>query len=153
SDLDTGFAAEVQSGALRAGKLDDGQTTDIAISWVTACAQRGEPFCLRLNYQDAHFPYEIAKEAERPFQPCAIDFPASFLGYPADKVDVVRNAYYNALHESDRQIGRLVEALQSLGRLDDTILVVYGENGEAFYENGAVCHAGIPVEPAIRVAC
>jgi arylsulfatase A-like enzyme len=153
SDLDTGFADEIRSGGLRAGKLDDAQTTDVAMSWVSKRAGRDEPFCLRINYQNAHFPYEIAAGAARPFQPCAIDFPASFLGYPEDKVEIVRNAYYNALHESDRQVGRLVDALRRLGRLDDTVFVVYGENGEAFHENGAVCHAGIPVEPAIRVAC
>src|SRR5262249_20568926 len=78
---------------------------------------------------------------------------ASFLDYPSGKTPIVRNAYFNAVHECDRQIGRLVEALDRLGCRDNTILVVYGDNGEAFHENGTVTHAREPVEPALRVAC
>ena len=49
-------------------------------------------------------------------------------------------------------MGRLVGALSELGLLADTILVVTGENGEAFHELGSVGHARQPIEPAIRVA-
>jgi arylsulfatase A-like enzyme len=37
--------------------------------------------------------------------------------------------------------------------LDKMIIVVYGENGEAFHEKGLVTHAQDPIESAIRVAC
>ena len=152
-DRDPGLAAEVRAGFLRAGKLDDARTVDVALAWAAAQVRRGAPFLLRLNFQDPHFPYEIGDGRPRPFRPCALDFPASFLDYPADKVDVVRNAYYNALHESDAQLGRLVAGLRRLGVLDESILAVYGENGEAFHENGGICHAGPPIEPMLRVAC
>lgn len=149
---DTGFAVEVQSGALRAGSLDDRQTADEALRWIRAQVRQGKPFFVNINFQSSHFPYELPTDCPRPFQPCTIDFDASFLAYPREKIPVVRNAYYNALYECDRQLGRLVETLRELGQLDRTILVVMGENGEAFYENGAVSHAGRPVEPAVRVA-
>ncbi len=62
-----------------------------------------------------------------------------------------KNAYYNALHYADAQIGRLVLFLKAQ-RIDDrTLLVIVGDHGEAFGESGVVAHAGSPVEAAIRV--
>jgi arylsulfatase A-like enzyme len=150
---DVGFTSALRNKELTRGKLTDQHTTDTAIAWITEQVGKEKEFCLCINFQSSHFPYNLPADRERPFQPCAIDFDASFLNYPKDKVDVVRNAYYNALHESDKHLGRVVAALRSLGRLEDTILVVVGENGEAFWENGTVTHGREPVEPTLRVAC
>lgn len=149
---DTGFAHEVAIGALRGGSMDDSHTAERAMEWIRERNRRNERFFLTMNFQSSHFPYFIADECPRPFTPHVMDFDASFVRFPIEKVDVVRNAYYNAVHECDRQLGRMVESLREQGLLDDTILVVMGENGEAFYENGAVTHAGPPVEPCIHVA-
>jgi len=67
-------------------------------------------------------------------------------------MQLVRIAYWNALRFIDEQIGKLVDALAADGRLDDTILVVYGENGESFGEGGRAMHAAEPVEAGVRVA-
>jgi arylsulfatase A-like enzyme len=150
---DVGFVSALRHKEITRGKLTDLHTADTAVTWITEQAGKGKAFCLCVNFQSSHFPYNLPDDRERPFQPCAIDFDASFLNYPEDKVGVVRNAYYNALHESDRHLGRVVATLRSLGRLDDTILVVVGENGEAFWENGTVTHGREPVEPTLRVAC
>jgi arylsulfatase A-like enzyme len=149
---DIGFAHEVAIGALRGGTLDDSHTTDRAIAWMKERAGRNERFFLTMNFQSSHFPYVIPEDVPRPFAPHTIDFDASFVSYPEEKTPVMRNAYYNAIHECDRQLGRIVEALRESQQLDNTILVVLGENGEAFHENGAVTHAGAPVEPCIHVA-
>ncbi len=150
---DTGFANEVRGGALRAGKLDDADTMDAAIAWIHKQAMIDARFFLYIALQNAHFPYEISPAADRPFRPCEIDFSVSFLTYPIDKVDVMRNAYYNALHDSDRQLKRLLDELAALRMMDDVIVVVYGDNGEAFHENGIVTHAQAPIEPCVRVGC
>lgn len=153
SSLDVGLADAVKRGKLRAGVLDDAHTTDVAIEWITEQARQDRPFFLSINFQSSHFPYDIPPEAARPFEPCALDFEASFLGYPQEKTPIVRNAYYNALHESDRCLGRLMQMLDRLHLRDDTLVVVYGENGEAFHENGVVTHARAPFEPQVHVAC
>lgn len=142
-----------RDGVLRSGSMDDAATTDKAISWITDQVEKGSPFFLAMNIQNSHFPYDISPGAPKPFHPGTIEFETSFFQYPKDKVEVIRNAYYNSLHETDRQIGRLVDALRNLGRLENTILVIYGENGEAFYEKGYVTHAGDMIEPVIHVAC
>lgn len=152
SERDTGFADALGRGELRAGSLDDAHTAEVAADWMRARLQGAAPFFLWMNFQSSHFPYEIAAEAPRPFQPCAIDFDASFLDYPADKAPVLRNAYWNSLRYADTQLARMLEALREADALSTTLVVVYGENGEAFHENGSVTHAREPVEPAVRVA-
>ena len=152
-DRDPGFAREVKSGALVAGKFPDSHTTDRAIDWISEQVAADRRFFLSMNLQSSHFPYLMPADCPRPFQPCELKPSVTFVSYPEEETPLVRNAYYNAIHECDRQIGRLVAALRRLGQLEKTILVVTGENGEAFHECGTVNHARQPVEPALHVAC
>lgn len=43
--------------------------------------------------------------------------------------------YFNALHFADAAFGQLMAALEKEGLLEKTILVVFGDHGEAFYEH------------------
>ncbi len=149
---DPGFAHELKIGSLSAGKLEDQQTMDRAVDWVTQQVKSDQRFFLSMNFQSSHFPYEVPGDAERPFQPCELDADVSFMQYPKKRTDKVRNAYYNGIHHCDFQVGRMVETLKKLGVLDDVILIVLGENGEAFQENGYCGHAQEPVQPMIHVA-
>jgi arylsulfatase A-like enzyme len=148
---DAAIAQEILAGALKAGVLDDQQTMDQALRWIDRQVSDRKPFFLFLDLQSPHFPYTLPSEVPQPFQPSKIDFNVSFVGYPISKTEVMRNAYFNALHESDRQIGRLLAALRNAGRLKNCILVVFGDHGEAFHEHGLVTHAQLPIEPVIRV--
>jgi arylsulfatase A-like enzyme len=150
SDSDPGFAQYTWATG-NAGKLDDRVTVERAIAWIEQCRRAGRPFCLCLNFQSSHFPYMLPADAPRPFTPYQMDFPGSFVSYPRDKVPVVRNAYYNALSYIDQQLETLVEYLDREDLRERTLLVLIGDNGECFYENGVCTHAGPPFEPAIHV--
>ncbi len=140
-------------GPLNFDNLPDAQTVDRAIAWVAEQRASATPFFLGLNLQTSHFPYTLPSDAKKVFEPATIDFPVGFFDYPVEKVDVMRNAYYNALHECDHQIGRLIETLRRDGQLSRTILIISGDHGEAFHERGYVTHAREPIEPVIRTAC
>jgi arylsulfatase A-like enzyme len=105
-----------------------------------------------MNFQSSHFPYLLPEGTPQPFQPADLADDVKFSSYPVERTENVRNAYYNAIHECDRQVGRVMRRLEELGIKDDTIVVVTGENGEAFHEAGCVGHAGLPVEPVVHVA-
>jgi arylsulfatase A-like enzyme len=152
SEKDTGFSREKELGTLVAGKFPDRHTTDVAIDWIQRQSRQGTPFYLSMNLQSSHFPYLLPPDVQRPFQPSALPDSVKFACYPKERVPVVRNAYFNGIHECDHQIGRLIEQLKQMGIWEDTILVVTGENGEAFHENGCIGHAGNPKEPVIHVA-
>ncbi len=150
---DEGMSAVVRTGGLVSGSLDDDETTTRIIGWMREQGAAGKPFFLATNFQSSHFPYLLAPGVAEPFRPCRFGREASFGDYPESLTPVVRNAYLNAIHECDRQLGRMVAALREMGQLDNTVLVVYGENGEAFHENGQVTHAKEPFEPGLRVGC
>jgi arylsulfatase A-like enzyme len=133
----------------QSGKVDDRYTVDEAIRWIGESAR---PFFLYLNIQNSHFPYRTPEEFPKRFSPYVIDFPYTFGKYPIEKLGVVENRYRNSLSYMDAQLARLFESLRKSGKLDDTIIVVTGDNGEAFYEHGSAAHAGPLFDEAVRVA-
>lgn len=144
---DTGVAEAVRLGDLQGGVLDDARTTSAALAWLQARQASSKPRFLYLNLQSSHFPYFLPPESPRPFSPSAMDFGASFVDYPARYAEQARNAYFNALAEADRQLGRLLDALGP-----DVVLVLFGDHGEAFHEHGQVTHGRLPTEPVARTA-
>jgi len=51
-------------------------------------------------------------------------------------VERVRNSYLNSVMHADRVAGRILSALEAAGELDDTVVLVTGDHGEEFQENG-----------------
>jgi membrane-anchored protein YejM (alkaline phosphatase superfamily) len=50
------------------------------------------------------------------------------------------NRYVNASHHLDQQLGRVLKHLEDSGALENTIVVVTGDHGEEFMENGRWGH-------------
>ena len=48
----------------------------------------------------------------------------------------LKNRYINASHYIDAQIGRLLEFVKRKGLLDDTVILITGDHGEEFMEQG-----------------
>ena len=86
------------------------------------------------------------------YEPSAIDFPTTFLSYPADKIPVMENRFYNALHTVDTAVGEVVDALQAAGVWERTVLLVVSDHGEAFYEHGVPTHGTTLLEEQVRTA-
>lgn len=74
-----------------------------------------QPFFLLFLTSNTHHPYSIPAGVPRPF---------------AGKDDL--SYYNNALHFADQLIGEIVAGLQETGRLENTLLVISGDHGEAF---------------------
>jgi arylsulfatase A-like enzyme len=51
------------------------------------------------------------------------------------------DAYDNAIHWTDRNIGMLFKGMQDIGVLEKTLVVIASDHGEAFYEHGGEGHA------------
>ena len=62
-----------------------------------------------------------------------------------------RARYLDGVRETDRLIGRLVDRLRAQGRLDDTLLVIVGDHGEAFGQHGTRVHAADVYDETLRV--
>ncbi len=110
----------------------------------------GAPYFAYLNFQATHFPYVIPPEAPRLFEPSELDFAASFFNYPRDKMPVLLNRYYNALHYSDRYLGEVIARLRQWGEWEETALIVVSDHGEAFYEHEQPTHGTAFYEEQVR---
>ncbi|MDX1803440.1 MAG: sulfatase-like hydrolase/transferase [Alcanivorax sp.] len=55
-------------------------------------------------------------------------------------IGLIKNRYINATHELDIQLGRVLAHLKEKGLLDNTIVIVTGDHGEEFMENGRWGH-------------
>ncbi len=145
---DIGFEAFVK-GSKRSGKIDDRITINEAIRWIDSLDET--PFFIYINLQDSHVPYETPTDFTRRFGPEKVPFRVRFNDFPPQYAEIVKNMYADSLAYVDEQLGRLVDHLETTGRLEDTVIVVTGDTGQAFYEHGYAAHANILTNEVMRV--
>ena len=145
---DTGFAKFVK-GQKRAGKIDDRLTVDELIKWTGADTQT--PFFVYTNLQNSHIPYEIPADHPMKFGERELPFTLRFGEFPRDQIAAVKNRYSDSLAYVDSQIRRLVEALTRSGQIENTVFVVTGDTGQAFFEHGFAGHANELYDELVRV--
>lgn len=145
---DAGFADWVKETG-GAGSVDDSYTVDEAIRWVDSIV--GSPFFLHMNLQSSHVPYVVPQGFTRPFGRDRLDFTIMWGKFPLDQVQAVKDRYADSLFYEDMQIARLFERLRQLGVWDNTIVIIGGDNGEAFYEHGIAAHASTVYDEVVKV--
>ena len=79
---------------------------EMASRWISGCEPNQRWFCF-LHFFDAHFPYIGEQE-----------------------IGDAANAYEAGLKYADDHLGHVLELLERLGQLDDTLIVVFGDHGE-----------------------
>ncbi len=95
---------------------------------------RNRPFFGFMFFEATHAPYNFssADEIRKPFLQDMNYAKLSSLKNP----ELIKNRYINAAHSVDRQLGRLFDYLRQNDLLDNTIVLVTGDHGEEFMENG-----------------
>jgi arylsulfatase A-like enzyme len=145
---DTGFAEWVKQ-TKSAGSVDDRYTVQDAIQWIDSL--RGKPFFIHMNLQSSHVPYVVPADFPHRFSPKKLDFTIMWGRFPRDKVDVVKGVYADSLAYEDSQLQRLFQHLRDRGLWENTVIVVGGDNGEAFYEHGFASHASALYNEVMKV--
>ena len=115
-----------------------------------------QPFMLYLHYLDPHAPYDPPAdlcarfEALPPAERVALysqlrghlpQYVAEGFGPKERRYEDMIRRYDAEIADVDRGIAALCDGLQSLGVLDDTLVVVTADHGEEFLEHGFVEHA------------
>ena len=132
-----------------AGSLDDRSTVDEAIQWIDGLDN--EPFFIAMNFQNSHLPYPVPPDFPRRFGPAKLDFTIRFAYFPKDKIQVVKDVYADSLAYVDSQIARLFQHLKEKNRWGNTLVVVTGDHGQAFYEHGFASHASAIFDEVMKV--
>ena len=106
--------------------VEDRYMVDMILRWIDR--DRRKPFFIFSWNQGTHNPYLLP--AGQP----EIDFFADLGSKPphADAAGWKLSRYLNAIHETDRQLGRLFDALRQRNLAADTIVIIVGDHGEVF---------------------
>jgi arylsulfatase A-like enzyme/Tfp pilus assembly protein PilF len=107
------------------------ETVDQALSWIESESER--PFFAWVHLYDPHTPYE----APEPFRS---RFPRTMIG-----------AYDAEIASADAQVGRLLDALEGVGQLRDTLVIVTGDHGEMLGEHGEQSHGFFIYDAATHI--
>jgi arylsulfatase A-like enzyme len=148
-DDSAGLGGMIKRGLAQAGKVEDSATLEVARNWIDTL-QEGEPFFLGMNLQNTHFSYVLTPGASQPYQPSDLGFRAVYYRWPEAKSSTVRNRYLNSVLNVDQLLGGFADYLRSRGLWDRALVVVLGDNGEAFYEHGFGNHSGPMYDEVVR---
>ena len=101
-----------------------------------------------------HAPYYTPPDGpdwQRPFKPAADGYNVfDFRPSPA-RVPALLNRYDNAIHFADQAIGQLLDGLRRSGALDDTVVILLSDHGEAWGEHGIFGHSTQHFEEVLEV--
>jgi N-sulfoglucosamine sulfohydrolase len=119
-----------------------------------AARPAGAPFCFWFGSNDPHRPYEWESGVKSGMKPQDVKVPACL-----PDTDVVRKDmcdYYFEVQRFDREVGELLAVLERNGELDNTLVVVTGDNGLPFprcksnlYDGGT--HVPLAIRWPVRV--
>lgn len=141
-------------------KTPDGIIAQRAIEELQKFKQTGEPFFLATGFYRPHMPLTAPKKYWDMYDPAKITLPADFHQaddgiprndwnevrrygdcpahgpMPEDKAREIIQGYYASVTFVDAQVGKVLDELRQLGLDDNTIVVLWSDNGWTLGEHG-----------------
>jgi arylsulfatase A-like enzyme len=151
-----GFVARTAFSLLGRQPLEDAETiTEAALDWLGTHASGDRPFFLWIHYMDPHYPWVPRAVDLEPF--CDDRISALEKGRLWHKVAYLNNAtdgdpvspselaritdlYDAEIYRTDTAIGRLLDALDTHGVRDETVVSVVGDHGTELQDHGGFSH-------------
>jgi N-acetylglucosamine-6-sulfatase len=143
----------------RPGKYITEDLTDLALAFIEE--KRDVPFCLYLSHKAVHFGFRPPPHLKGLYKEADLKLPTesdTWITYTNNHPFVgalfPMNALYRGYCETvvslDEQIGRVLEKLEELHLVDDTIIVYAGDNGHFWGEHG-LYDKRLAYEESIRI--
>lgn len=133
--------------------------TNDTFTFIDDAIDREKPFFMYLAFNAAHDPRQSPKEFVESYDPEELEIPENFMEeYPNNEaigsgrdlrderlapfprteyaVRVHRQEYYAIISHMDEQIGRILDKLESEGKLENTIIVFTADHGLAVGQHG-----------------
>jgi N-sulfoglucosamine sulfohydrolase len=109
----------------------------------------GAPFCFWFGTRDPHRPYEINRGDGAHLDPAALTVPPYLPDVPDVRGDM--NDYKFGVERFDREVGEMLRQLEQAGELDNTVVVMTGDNGWPFPRGKATLYdSGTHVPLGVR---
>ena len=90
----------------------------------------GKPFCFWFGSHDPHRPYEKGSGSRSGMRLEDVRVPSFWPDTPEVRSDILD--YYFGVQRFDREVGELLAGLEAAGKLDNTLVVLTGDNGWPF---------------------
>jgi arylsulfatase A-like enzyme len=121
------------------------ELTQKSIDWLREAGEphhSARPYFLWAHYMDVHWPYHLEEDLENPRASAQAWRDLAHLyevNWHGATVSEQQRTHYVALYERalaylDRQLGRLFAALEELGQVENTLLIIVSDHGEEFLE-------------------
>jgi len=134
------------------------KTTDAAVNWLHYKCAPDRPHLLYIHYIDPHGPYDPPADRPADFtheKPQMIDMTGKGGGiHPEGEVDGLEmvDRYDEEIAYADQEAGRLLREYRGMGYLDDALVILCADHGEAMMEHDHWFAHGVYVyEEIIRV--
>jgi N-sulfoglucosamine sulfohydrolase len=95
-----------------------------------AARPEGKPFCFWFGSQDPHRPYEWQSGVKSGMKPEDVKVPACLPDNEITRQDLCD--YYFEVQRFDREVGEILDVLAAKGELENTLVVMTGDNGLPF---------------------
>lgn len=106
-----------------------------------------QPFFAQVNFQETHRRFRGPKRAD----PAKVEVPPYYPDHPMVREDWAQ--YLDAATELDRKVGLILAQLERDGLKDNTVVVFFGDNGQAHVRGKQFCYdSGLHVPLIIRGA-
>jgi arylsulfatase A-like enzyme len=86
-----------------------------------------KPFCFWMSSKDPHVPWTEGRDFEPGIDRERLVIPKHLRDHPAVREDLV--GYYCEVQNFDRDCGRLIDSLRTRGLLENTVILMLGDNG------------------------
>src|SRR5262245_25015061 len=104
-----------------------------------------QPFFAQINFQETHRAFQAPRHAD----PGQVELPPWTPDHPVAREDMAK--YLDAATELDRKVGQILQQLEADGLADHTVVVFFGDNGEAHIRSKQFCYeSGLRVPLLIR---
>jgi choline-sulfatase len=151
--------AASRDAGLPAASMESTFFADQAIDYLRE--HRDTPFALVVSFYDPHSPFKFPREWASRYRPQEFrvppvseqdrrERPRVFHDLTDRNAQGIQAAYYSSLSFLDRQVGRVLDAVDSSGLADKTLVVFLGDNGYMLGEHGRF-EKHCFYEPAVRV--
>jgi arylsulfatase A-like enzyme len=93
-----------------------------------------QPFYAQINFQETHRAFHGPKRAD----PAKVELPPWTPDHPIAREDWAK--YLDAATELDRKVGLVLKQLETDGLADNTVVVFFGDNGQAHIRGKQFCY-------------
>ncbi|NKB65793.1 MAG: sulfatase-like hydrolase/transferase [Candidatus Latescibacteria bacterium] len=169
-----GSLAQAGPGHTTEIEVDD-QVEEVSLAYIRDPARKERPWCLNASFIAPHFPLVAPQRFWDMYPPESVDMPElppghldnlhpvyqrmrrafGCIDFPEELVRRGRAGYYALITYLDEKIGRLMDALEETGQLDNTVIVYTSDHGDMNGEHGMwrksnfyQASAGVPLQIA-----